>query len=62
MDTSFKKLDYDGVRGIANEWFTSYLKRRKQFVSISGHISSTQVIQNGVPQGSVVGLSFSYYI
>ena len=51
-----KKLDYYGVRGIANEWFASYLKNRKQFVSISGHISSTQVIQADVSQGSILGL------
>ena len=50
-----KKLDYYGVRGIANEWFASYLKNRKQFVSISGHISSTQVIQADVSQGSILG-------
>ena len=46
---------YHGVRGIANEWFPSYLKNRKQFVSISGHISSTQVIQADVSQGSILG-------
>ena len=58
-----KKLDYYGVRGIANEWFASYLKNRKQFVSIDDHISSTQVIQTGVPQGSVFGpLLFLLYI
>ena len=50
-----KKLDYYGVRGIANEWFASYLKNRKQFVSIGDHISSTQIIHTGVPQGSVLG-------
>ena len=58
-----KKLDYYGVRGIANEWFASYLKNRKQFVSTGGHISSTQVIQTGVPQGSVLGpLLFLLYV
>ena len=26
-----RKLDYYGIRGLANEWFCSYLKKRKQF-------------------------------
>ena len=49
------KLDYYGVNRIPNEWFVSYLKNRKQFVSIGGYISSTEVIPTGVPQGSVFG-------
>ena len=35
--------------------FASYLKNGKQFVLIGDHISSTQVIQAGVPKGSVFG-------
>ena len=49
------KLDYYGVNRIPNEWFVSYLKNRKQFVSVGGYISSTEVIPTGVPQGSVFG-------
>ena len=30
-----KKLDYCGVRGLANKWFRSYLTNRQQFVSIN---------------------------
>ena len=58
-----KKIDYYGVKGIANERFASYLKNRKQFVSICGHISGTEVIQTGVPQDSVLEpLLFLLYI
>ena len=58
-----KKLEYYGVRGIANEWFKSYLSGRKQYVSISGHDSDVKAIEVGVPQGSVLGpLLFLIYI
>lgn len=30
----FQKLDYVGIRGIALDWFKSYLRDRKQIVSI----------------------------
>ena len=43
--------------------FASYLENRKQFISIGDHISSTQVSQTGVSQGSVLGpLLFLLYI
>ena len=52
-----------GVRGLANDWFKSYLSDRKQFVSINGHDSNLASVLYGVPQGSVLGpLLFLIYI
>ena len=49
------KLNLYGFRGIANQWFTSYLQNRKQFVSVNGAESNLTSITHGVPQGSILG-------
>lgn len=48
------KLEYYGVRGVANGWFASYLSNRRQFVSLFGTNSDYQTVTCGVTQGSVL--------
>ena len=49
------KLEYYGVRGVALKLFKSYLSNRKQFTGIDDCISLLDLIEWGVPQGSVLG-------
>ena len=50
-DTSLNKLNYDGIRGVANYWFTNYLVNRKYFVQIGKIKLDVEFINCGVPQG-----------
>ena len=51
-DILLAKLAHFGMRGYIYKWFESYLKDRKQFVSILGYESSKTTLRHGVPQGS----------
>ena len=62
-DILLSKLEHYGIRGLANEWFKSYLSNRKQHVSINGYDSYLADVKFGVPQRSVLGpLLFLVYI
>ena len=49
------KLNHYGIRGLALDFFTSYLKNGQQFVFANGVQSDKMQITCGVPQGSTLG-------
>jgi hypothetical protein len=62
-DILLKKLDNLGVRGVALDWFTSYLSNRSQIVDIDGAQSAALNIPMSVIQGSILGpILFNIFI
>ena len=49
------KMYVYGIRGVAYDWFKSYLSDRTQYVDIEGVCSCFKLIEYGVPQGSILG-------
>ena len=57
------KLYCYGIRGIAHDWFVSYLSNRQQSEIYNGYESEPKVMRCGVPQGSILGpMLFLLYI
>ena len=54
-DMLLRKLHNVGIRGIANDWFKSYLTNRKQYVFFKNSSSTLLPVTCGVPQGSILG-------
>ena len=58
-----QKLSAFGIRGVAYQWFASYLQDRRQYVHFRGSNSTITNITTGIPQGSILGpLLFLLYL
>ena len=50
-----KKLEVYGLSRDSLQWFTSYLKDKRQFVKLGDKQSSVAIVRHGILQGSILG-------
>jgi len=48
-------LNYYGIRGVANNWLTSYFQNRQYYVNFDNQDSELANVVGAVPQGSILG-------
>ena len=60
--TLLYKIKHYGIDGLAYKLIKSYLENRKQFVEFNKECSEMKNIENGVPQGSIVGPLLFFYL
>lgn len=53
-DILLLKMEAAGIRGVALNWFRSFLTGREQRVRVGASLSSAAPVKMGVPQGSVI--------
>ena len=56
------KLEYSGFHNPLLHWISDYLTNKWHRVSIDGISSDWKYVSSGVPQGSIIGLIFVYYL
>ena len=57
-----KKLEYIGFSPEIVRWFKSYLKNQNLIASLEKILSEPDVLNCGVPQGSILGPMFFYWM
>ena len=57
-----KKLEYIGFSPEIVRWFESYLTNQNLIVSLEKILSEPDVLNCGVPQGSILGPIFFYWM
>lgn len=63
VPTLLSKLEGVGIRGLAHDFFASYLSNRRLCVKVGDYISNEETTTFGVPQGSVLAPTlFKVYI
>ena len=50
-----QKLELSGIKTNNLKWFQGYLRNRKLFIKFSNKTTTRDLIQTGIPQGSLLG-------